>query len=120
MTQAVDSAAPSGRICLVGNPASDMVLGKDVYWKILRNQLTVRGTWNSSFTRHQADDWHYALELLSQERIDISRLISHSIHISKIHIAVKVGIPDILPLKTGNILRRHALKWVYQITGSPH
>ncbi len=77
MTQAVDSAAPSGRICLVGNPASDMVLGKDVYWKILRNQLTVRGTWNSSFTHHQADDWHYALELFSQKRIDISRLISH-------------------------------------------
>lgn len=35
---------------LVGNPFSDMNLEKAVYWKILRNQLTVTGTWNSSFS----------------------------------------------------------------------
>lgn len=77
LTQAVDCAAPAGRICLVGNPASDMALEKEVYWKILRNQLTVTGTWNSSFTHSQTDDWHYALGLLSRKRIDIGRLISH-------------------------------------------
>lgn len=75
--QAVDCAAPAGRICLVGNPASDMTLEKEVYWKILRNQLTVTGTWNSSFTHSQTDDWHYALGLLSRKRMDMGRLISH-------------------------------------------
>lgn len=75
--QAVDSAAPAGRICLVGNPASDMTLEKEVYWKILRNQLTVTGTWNSSFAHDASDDWHYALERLSRRDMAPKQLISH-------------------------------------------
>lgn len=50
LTWAVDHTAPGGRVMLVGNPFSDMHLEKSVYWKILRNQLTVTGTWNSSFS----------------------------------------------------------------------
>ena len=75
--QAVDSAACEGRICLVGNPASDMGLERETYWKILRRQLTVTGAWNSSFTHGPADDWHYALERLSGGRTAVERLISH-------------------------------------------
>ena len=54
-----------------------MQLEKSVYWKILRNQLTVTGTWNSSFTHAAEDDWHYVLDRLSQERIAPDKLISH-------------------------------------------
>ncbi|MBR5316805.1 MAG: galactitol-1-phosphate 5-dehydrogenase [Lachnospiraceae bacterium] len=77
MEQAVDLTAPAGRICLVGNPYSDMILKKDVYWKILRNQLLVTGTWNSSFTHEEDDDWHYVLERLRQKKITPAQLISH-------------------------------------------
>lgn len=74
---AIGLAAPGGRVCLVGNPYSDMGLEKAVYWKILRNQLTVTGTWNSSFTGRPEDDWHYVLKLLGEEKIKPARLISH-------------------------------------------
>lgn len=47
--QAIKCTAPLGTVMLVGNPASDMELKKDAYWKILRNQLTLLGTWNSSY-----------------------------------------------------------------------
>jgi L-iditol 2-dehydrogenase len=77
VSQAVGVAAPSGRICLVGNPYSDMTLEKPVYWKILRNQLTVTGTWNSSFTHDENDDWHYVLGRLNAKRIMPSDLITH-------------------------------------------
>ena len=49
VTQAVNSTISGGKIMLVGNPHSDMNLEKAVYWKILRHQLLVTGTWNSSF-----------------------------------------------------------------------
>jgi L-iditol 2-dehydrogenase len=51
---------------LVGNPSSDMGLSREIYWKILRNQLTLRGTWNSSFygIDGKGDDWRYALDRL--------------------------------------------------------
>lgn len=75
--QAVDTTAPAGKICLVGNPYSDMQLEKSVYWKILRNQLTIVGTWNSSFTRDAKDDWRYVLDKLERRRISPSELITH-------------------------------------------
>lgn len=74
---AVDGTAPAGRVVLVGNPYSDMMLKKEVYWKILRNQLTILGTWNSSFTQEPGDDWHYVLERLAQGRIAPAGMISH-------------------------------------------
>lgn len=77
VAQAVDAAAPAGRIVLVGNPASDMVLEKAVYWKLLRNQITVKGTWNSSFTGESDDDWHYVLDRISHKRIDPAAFITH-------------------------------------------
>lgn len=76
-SQGVTMTAPVGRICLVGNPYSDMELDKGTYWKILRNQLTVVGTWNSSFTHDENDDWHYVLSRLEQKGICPSQLISH-------------------------------------------
>lgn len=83
LSYAVDCTAPAGRICLVGNPYSDMKLDQSVYWKILRNQLLITGTWNSSFsycaddTRQDTDDWKYVLERLTAERIEPNSLISH-------------------------------------------
>lgn len=78
-SQAVDLTAPQGRICLVGNPCSDMTLEKAVYWKILRNQLTVTGTWNSSFSHEGGDDWHYVLDRLERRKIFPKELISHEL-----------------------------------------
>ncbi|MCH5259106.1 MAG: galactitol-1-phosphate 5-dehydrogenase [Lachnospiraceae bacterium] len=77
ITQAVRLTGAAGRIMLVGNPATDMKLDKEVYWKILRNQLTVMGTWNSSFTHDREDDWHYVLDRLKDNRIAPAELITH-------------------------------------------
>lgn len=74
---AVDHTSPGGTVVLVGNPCSDMTLKKETYWKILRNQLTMTGTWNSSYLHEPGDDWNYVLEKLEQGRIAPSTLISH-------------------------------------------
>lgn len=82
--QAVDLTAPGGIVCLVGNPHSDMMLDKQVYWKILRNQLQLTGTWNSSFTGDMDDDWHYVLERLAVGAVTSEQLISHRFSIEEI------------------------------------
>jgi len=74
---AVKHTCPGGTVMLVGNPYSDMKLERNTYWKILRNQLTVLGTWNSSFTKSEDDDWNYVLKRLADERISPEKLISH-------------------------------------------
>ena len=77
VSQAIDLTGAAGSVCLVGNPYGDMVLKKGVYWKILRNQLTVTGTWNSSFTGDEGDDWNYVIKRLKEKRIDAAGLIVH-------------------------------------------
>lgn len=74
---AVQNTAPAGRVLVAGNPFTDMHLPRDVYWKILRNQLTVTGTWNSTFRQDPEDDWHYVLDRLSAGQIHPSRFITH-------------------------------------------
>ena len=71
--QAIKCAAPLGKVMLVGNPAADMDLKREVYWKILRNQLTLKGTWNSSYP----DDWTYVVERLTSWSMNPSSLITH-------------------------------------------
>jgi L-iditol 2-dehydrogenase len=84
---AVDCAAPAGSVCFVGNPHSDMMFEKNVYWKILRNQLTINGTWNSSFLGADApdDDWHYVLGRLEKGSVSPEKLITQRYSLEDIH-----------------------------------
>lgn len=84
LKQAVALTGAAGRIMLVGNPASDMTLEREIYWKILRNQLTVMGTWNSSFTHGQDDDWHYVLKQLERRRINPAEFITHKFSLEEL------------------------------------
>ncbi|MBQ9361041.1 MAG: galactitol-1-phosphate 5-dehydrogenase [Lachnospiraceae bacterium] len=78
----IDGTVPGGRVVLVGNPYSDMNLTRDTYWKILRNQLDVMGTWNSTFLQRGSDspvtdDWGYVIKRLNEGRINPGSLITH-------------------------------------------
>ena len=79
-----------GTVLAVGNPFSDMRLSRNVYWKILRNQLTVEGTWNSSFLHSPEDDWHYVLKRLEAEKIVPSELITHRLPLSDLEHGLRI------------------------------
>ena len=78
------ATAPGGRIQLVGNPASDMNFDQNTYWKILRNQLTVRGNWNSAFLHSAEDDWHYVLDLLQKGKIHPEQYITQRFRLDEL------------------------------------
>lgn len=79
IAQAILNTAPAGTVQLVGNPASDMCFEKTLYWKILRNQLTVKGSWNSSFLHREEDDWHYVLRCLEKKTIAPEKMITQKL-----------------------------------------
>ncbi len=91
----IGCTAPAGRLILVGNPYSDMQFSRDVYWKILRDQITVRGIWNSVFRGEEAsgeietpedalDDWHYVMKKLGEGKIAPEKLITHRLPIERL------------------------------------
>ena len=78
----INILAPAGTLVTVGNPYSDMEFTRDTYWKILRNQLTVKGTWNSTFlknnkTEDAPDDWQYVIKRLAEGTVNPELLITH-------------------------------------------
>ena len=77
ITQAINATKPGGTLILMGNPAGDIVLEKKVYWKILRKQLRIIGTWNSKFDGKNESDWTEVRRFLIEGRADFSSLISH-------------------------------------------
>jgi len=77
VSEVVNYTGPGGKIVIIGNPASDMTLDKQTYWKILRNQLTIIGTWNSSYCQCNENDWQYVLDKLKNGRIHPEYMITH-------------------------------------------
>ena len=66
-----------GTLVLMGNPAGDITLEQNTYWRILRKQLTVTGTWNSSYESGAVCDWTEAAEALATGALQVLPLISH-------------------------------------------
>ena len=65
-----------GLIILVGNPASDMLFDKKLYWKILRSEITVKGVWNSEYKSSEKDDWDIAVDFLYNNKEKLELLIT--------------------------------------------
>ncbi len=84
MKLAVSHSSSDETIVLVGNPDSDAWIEREVCWKILRNQLTVIGTWNSSFYHDPRDDWHYVLERLVKGSIQPERLVTDAFSLDRL------------------------------------
>jgi len=84
LDQGLNCVCAGGTLLLVGNPAGDMKLEKASYWKILRQQITVQGTWNSSFTHDKCDDWHLVLNCLKEGKIHPEDMITHELAIDEL------------------------------------
>ena len=72
----IKSVKSFGHVVCMGNPFGDMTLTQGTYSQLLRKQLTIRGTWNSSYNDAH-NDWRTALDAISKHIIDVRPLISH-------------------------------------------
>jgi L-iditol 2-dehydrogenase len=80
---ALNIAKPSGRVILMGNPINDFHLSKIDYWKVMRNQLVLKGIWNSTYG-FEDSDWNMILALLNTEKLRPSQLITHRLPMSEL------------------------------------
>jgi len=77
ISQSISFTKSGGRIVLMGNPEGDINLSQDLYWKILRKQITVTGTWNSAYENSLPCDWTEAVSAISEKKINVLSLITH-------------------------------------------
>lgn len=77
ISSAISLTKPGGTLVLMGNPSADILIKQDIYWRILRKQLRLYGTWNSSFDGKHPSDWTEAANALANKEINVEPLISH-------------------------------------------
>jgi L-iditol 2-dehydrogenase len=65
-----------GKMVLMGNPSGKMEISQKAYWEILRKQLTLKGTWNSSYNDSR-NDWRLAVRCMEQGILQPGTLITH-------------------------------------------
>lgn len=80
--ECLELAKAGGRVVCMGNPLGGMNLSQDAYWKILRKELTLLGTWNSSFGSRD-NDWQEAVKAMQDKRLDLKSLITHRYALSE-------------------------------------
>jgi L-iditol 2-dehydrogenase len=74
------AARTFGRVVLAGNPASEMAISQTAYSAILRKELKISGTWNSS----PRTDWPLTLSFMAERRLKFSPLISHKVRLEQL------------------------------------
>lgn len=75
--QSIQLINAGGNLVLMGNPSGDVNIPQNVYWRILRKQLHVIGTWNSIYEKNHKCDWEDVVKALSENKIKTDFFISH-------------------------------------------
>lgn len=71
-----------GKVVLLGNQEGVVSLSPEDFSRILRKELTVLGSWNSSFAFLDSD-WKKVLDLAGSRRVSFAPLISHRVRLEE-------------------------------------
>lgn len=77
----LESVTAGGKVIFVGNPHGDFTFPQNTYWQILRKQLTIYGTWNSSYSDIHKSDWNLVVDAMASGKINAEKLITHKFNL---------------------------------------
>ena len=86
---ALDIADRSSRVVWMGNIDGDLTVPQQRVSSILRKQLSIIGTWNSSIVMPE-NEWATVHTMVAQGQIDLARLISHRFKLEELPKAVQM------------------------------
>jgi L-iditol 2-dehydrogenase len=76
-------AMKGGTVLLLGIPYGDVLLLRENFEKIIRNELKVAGSWNSISAPFPGSEWNTALLYMSRGMINVKPLITHRIKLAE-------------------------------------
>ena len=82
LARIIKGISPGGTIVLMGNPANEVSLSAENYQLILRKELKLKGTWNSSYSDAE-NDWTESLAAMSERKLSLKPLITHRVSLSE-------------------------------------
>jgi L-iditol 2-dehydrogenase len=79
--QAIQAVRKMGTVVFCGISYDDLVLPNKALQKILRGELKIKGSWNSSIAPLPINEWESALKFMKNGKIKTTPLISHRVRL---------------------------------------
>ena len=73
--QVIKFAAKNGRILFLGNPAKDVTIERSTVSQLLRKEITIHGTWNSTLEPY--NEWAATLQAIADGKLNVKLMITH-------------------------------------------
>ena len=89
LNQAIKALMPHGRLVLMGNPFGDMQIERGTYSEILRREITLCGTWNSSYN-DRINDWRAVADAMARGNMSLTPLITHTYPLARCNEALEM------------------------------
>lgn len=74
---AVSIAGKLARVVFLGISNSELTLSKQAVDRLLRNEISIKGSWNSFTNPFPGKDWTYSIQLMGEEKIVTEPIVSH-------------------------------------------
>ncbi len=84
LEQAIASLAAFGRLGLVGRPRDGVKLDTPAFERILRGEITLRGTWGFAFTRFPHHPWEEAAHAIATGLVRTGPLVTHRVPLEEV------------------------------------
>jgi len=86
---AIDLAPAGARVVFMGNIGGDLLVPQKRVSSILRKELRILGTWNSSLVQPE-NEWAAVHAMVARKEIDLKALISHRIALEELPAAIRM------------------------------
>lgn len=74
---AVSLAGKHARVVFLGISNNELTLSKEAVDRLLRNEIDIKGSWNSFSSPFPGKEWTYTIELMGAEKISTDPIVSH-------------------------------------------
>ena len=88
--QAVSVIRTFGRFGLLGRPGKDMVIKDNTFERILRSQITIKGTWSFEFMGFPHHAWEQGLNAIGRKSVILDPVITHRLPLEDTFAAIKM------------------------------
>lgn len=75
--QSIEACKKHGQVLYLGTAHNDVVIPPHVFEHIVRNEVTITGSWNSYSAPFPGREWNAVIQFLQEQRLDIKSFITH-------------------------------------------
>ncbi len=76
--QAISLSKKKTQVVYMGTCTKDIVFKPHIFEKILRNELTIKGSWMSYSAPFPGYEWHAAIQIVNEQKDLLNKIITHT------------------------------------------